>query len=1112
MKNNPFSRTCDCYVLTQITRIMKLSIFFFVLGIMQVFAATSYSQSTKLAIDLSNTRLEKVLDEIENQSEFYFLYNEKLINLDRRVNISMKNEKVAKVLDFLFHKTDVDYQIVDRKIILAPSSLNNLSEVKDGTITGKVSDKSGIGMPGVNVVVKGTTNGTTTDIDGNFRLENANKGATLVFSFIGYISQEVVITGKDPINVTLKENTMDLDEVVVVGYGTQKKINLTGAVAQITAKEMKSRPLTNVTQGLSGLVPGLTVVQGSGQPGDDAGSIRIRGIGSFSGARSTPMTIVDGIESSLDQVLPGDIESISILKDAASAAIYGSKAANGVIIITTKKGKKGTTKVQYNANFGWQTPTDLVEKMSSADYAVGYNEALEYSGKNPRWSSEDIQKFRDGSSPFTHPNTDWKDLFYVGSGFQQQHNVSISGGNDKVTFMNSIGYQDQQGIIENSSNEKYSLRSNLHAIVSPRLTTSLNLSYTRSLKVEPTNPYTSDQEQIFRQVNRISPWVPYKNEDGSYGTISDGNPIAWMDLDATDDINRDYLTALADMEYKLIDDLFIKAVVSYKMNNKDDHEFVKDIQYNSTKYHGPNKMWQRNSLSSQVNGDIVANYNKTIGEQHNISAMGGYHSELYKFKYNETFRKNFPSNELGDINAGASEGMEAIGYSRELAMNSWFGRLKYNFAGKYLLEANLRADASSRFNKDNRWGVFPSFSGAWRVSEESFMQDLSDVISSMKVRGSWGKLGNQNIGDYYPALATYAIGEDYPFNDGLNTGIGITSSKKADISWEKTTTWGFGMDAELWHCLNLSVDYYNRETTDIIMDADAPKEYGMNGYKDNIGSMLNSGIELSAQYHGKLGAVEVNVGGNFAYNHNEILSLGEGVDMMGTGSTRWIVGSPIDSYYGYRTNGLFQTQEQVDAYVPYIMSGKKRLPGDIRFVDVDGDGEVTGDDRVILKSQQPKYTFGLNLGAKYKMFDFTAFFQGVAGCVRYMYNEAYGNFSGDSGSPSTFWTDRWTPENHTNDVPRATLNGELSMPSTLISDFWAKDASYLRLKNIQVGFTFPKSWCQVLKIPSARVYYSGQNLFTIKGMPKGMDPESPSGRGGSYPQVKVNSFGVNVSF
>ncbi|TKG96445.1 SusC/RagA family TonB-linked outer membrane protein [Puteibacter caeruleilacunae] len=1093
----------------KLLRIMKITALLIVILCVNTFAS-SYAQSTKFSFSMKDAAIEDILKHLENESDYYFFLKQDDKVLDKRLNVNFKNASIDIILNDILKDTGLNYKVVDKYIAITQSQLNGVAQ--PDKVSGTVIDTNGEALPGVSVVVKGTTIGITTDLDGNYLLDIPESAQVLVFSFVGMKSQEVSINGQTTINVTLEEDAIGIEEVVAVGYGVQKKINLTGAIGQVTEKEIQNRPLTNVSQGLSGLVPGLTVVQNSGQPGSDTGTIRIRGIGSFSGSRSEPMTLVDGIEASINQVDPSDIESISILKDAASAAIYGSKAANGVIIITTKKGKAGKTKVQYNANFGWQDPTDLVDKMESAEYAVMYNEALAYAGQNPRWSDSDIQKFKDGSSPYTHPNTDWQDLFYTASGLQQKHNVSVSGGNDNVTFMNSVGYQDQTGIIEVSSFERYTLRSNVHAKLSDKVSSNVKMAYTRSLQDQPTNPYTADQEQIFRQVNRISPWVPYKHEDGTYGTIGDGNPIAWMDIRAKNDINKDYFTGLADVNYQITNELSVKAIASFKSSNTDDHEMVKDIQYNATKYHGPNKMWQRHKVMTQKNGDVLINYNKTFNDIHKLSAMGGYHAELYKYKYTEAFRKNFPSNDLGDINAGSKEGMEAKGYSRELSMISWFGRATYNYKEKYLFEANLRADASSRFDEDNRWGVFPSFSGAWRVSEEDFMEGTRDVISNLKIRGSWGELGNQNIGDFYPSLATYAIGKNYPIDDSLQTGTAITSAKKQDISWEKTTTWGIGVDADLWETLHVTLDYYNRETSDIIMDADAPIEFGMKGYKDNIGKMLNKGIEVTAQYRKKVGEFEINVGGNFALNDNEVKSLGQGVEMMGSGQTRWIVGHPIDSYYGYRTDGLFQTQSEVDAYYPYVMSGKKRLPGDIRFVDTDGDNEITGKDRVILESQQPKYTFGFNVGTTWRQYDFTAFFQGVAGCSRYMSNEAYGYCAGDDGTPTTFWRDRWTPDNLTNKVPRASLSGEISLPSTLVSDFWERDGSYLRLKNVQLGYNFPKSWCNTLRLGSVRVYYSGQNLWTISDMPKGMDPELPSGRGASYPQLRVNSFGLNVSF
>lgn len=513
-------------------RIMRLSVILLFAGMMQV-TASVYSQATKLSVEARDKKVVDVLKTIEEQSEFRFFYKNEQVDVNRRIDMSANNKPVEEILDNLFQGTNVTYKLFEDKLILlstkeaAEAELKNIQE-QQKTVTGKVTDKNGDTMPGVTVLIKGTTNGTITDIDGNYIISNITDGVTLQFSFIGMKSQEIVVAGQTSINVTMVKDAIGLEEVVAVGYGVQKKVNLTGSVATVDSKMLDNRPMSNVSAGLSGLLPGVYVKQSSGMPGNDGGTIRIRGTGTLN--NSAPMVIVDGVESSMSELSPEDIGSISVLKDAASAAIYGSKAANGVILITTKKGKEGAPVVKYSGDFGWQAPTDLPEFLGSADYAELYNEALENEGKSMRFSDEDIALFRNGTDPFGHPDTDWLDMLYAGSGFQTSHNISLSGGTQYTTYRTKVNYQKQEGIVEHTGKDRYNVRTNITSNPYKWLSSNVNLSYTRQTFTEPNNAYVGGGiDQIIRQAYRISPWIPYKDEDGTYGTISDGNPIAWLD-------------------------------------------------------------------------------------------------------------------------------------------------------------------------------------------------------------------------------------------------------------------------------------------------------------------------------------------------------------------------------------------------------------------------------------------------------------------------------------------------------------------------------------------------------------------------------------------------------
>lgn len=996
---------------------------------------------------------------------------------------------------------------VEEKVLLDKTEIQQISQAAI-QLKGVVTDAKGEPIIGANVRVKGATSGTITDFDGNFVLDVPGN-ATLEISYIGYQPQTVAVNNRRSIKVVLEEDTQKLDEVVVVGFGTQKKENLTGAVAAIEKGSLENRPLTSVSAGLAGLLPGVSVTQSSGLPGSDGGTIRVRGVGTLNS--SDPMVIVDGVEASMSNIDPNDIETLTVLKDAASAAIYGSKAANGVILITTKRGQEGKAVIQYNGNFGWQSPTDLPEYMGSAEYAELYNEALRNDGKAEKFTAEDIQKFRDGSSPYTHPDTDWQDLFYTGSGFQTQHSVNMSGGNEKIRYMAALGYQKQDAIIKNTGKDQYNVRTNIDANPTDRLQVSVNLSYIKTDLTEATNPYVGGGvDQIFRQVNRISPWIVNQYEDGTYGTIGDGNPIAWMDLGGQIKKHKHYFLGIGSVKYNIWDALDVKGQLSYNSDIRDENEFIKDIQYNPNKYHGPNKMYQNDYFRSTVSSDVLLTYDKGFG-QHHVNGLAGFHSELFNYKENKTYRQNFPSNSLGDINAGGTAGMKGSGYTRELAMLSWFGRVNYDYAGKYLLEANLRYDASSRFGENNQWAAFPSFSAGWRISEESFMEGTKEVMQNLKIRGSWGKLGNQDaMGEYYPTIPTLTLGKNYPFGGAITSGGATVYAKNPNLKWETSQTWGLGADVTLFNSLNLTVDYYDRYTKDILMKVPTPDTYALSDYWDNVAEVRNRGLEVSLAYTRRVGDVNLNFNGNMAYNQNKIEKLAGQKEIV-DGRDIKRLNNPLNSIYGYEVIGLYQSQEEIDSYATYKLSGTPQ-PGDLKYKDQNGDGVLNGDDRVILGTQDPKWVFGFTLGADWKGIDFSAFFQGAADVKRYMEYTTVGDLSGDDGKPTLMWRDRWTPENTNTTVPRvcSTTSGP-SMPTTT-SSYWLQNANYLRLKNIQLGYTLPKAWLAGSGISRLRVYYSGQNLLTFTKFLKGWDPEAPSGRGSHYPQVMVNSLGVNLTF
>ncbi|GHT85738.1 hypothetical protein FACS18947_4880 [Bacteroidia bacterium] len=587
------------------------------------------------------------------------------------------------------------------------------------------------------------------------------------------------------------------------------------------------------------------------------------------------------------------------------------------------------------------------------------------------------------------------------------------------------------------------------------------------------------------------------------------------------DRDNQNFTGMLAADYLITSALKLTLQGSYIGNSQHYKAFMKDIQYNPNKYHGPNKLIERFYSWERTNFDALLNYDKQFG-RHGLKVMAGWHTEKYNYRENTEERRNFPNNDLTDMNAGAAATQKNEGFTRSLAMLSGFGRINYDYAGKYLLEANIRADASSRFAPENRWGYFPSFSAGWRISEEGFMESTKDVLSNLKIRASWGLLGNQDaLDDYYPYMNTYNLSGSYMFGGNLESGYYQSTFRKENISWEKSRTYGLGLDATVFSYLNASIDYYDRETTGIIMDVPAPTEFALGTYKDNVGSMRNRGVEISLGYNKHWGDWSLQAAGNFSYNKNELLELG-GVEQIINSNGYQInrVGQPISSYYVYQTDGFFQSQAEVDEFAAKYnrangttMFGYDFKPGDLRYVDANKDGKINADDRVLCNSTNPVYIFGLNTTVGYKDFDLSLLFSGAAKISRIFTEEAFGDFRGDATHPSTLWLDAWTPENTNASMPRV-YNARRSNndPQTIRSTFWLQNTSFLRLKNLQLGYNVPAKCLSKAGVSKLRVYYSVENLFTVDNMPINIDPEITSARSSSYPLIRTHSLGVNLTF
>lgn len=981
------------------------------------------------------------------------------------------------------------------------------------TISGKVTNGE-TALTNVSVKVVGTRQGTVTNERGEFRI-SASKGQTILFSYVGFEDQTIVVSGPQEINISMKASADNsLNDVIVVGYGTKKKINLTGAVSTVTARQLEDRPVTNVANALQGTMAGVTVLQDNGQPGKDQGAVRVRGIGTLN--NSDAMVVVDGLVSSMNDINVNDIESITVLKDAASAAIYGSRASNGVILITTKKGKAGGLAMHYNTYVGKQDATRLPDYLPSWQGASFYNEALANEGKNPRYTDEEIQKFKDGSDPDNYPNTDWMKLFYDGSGFQQSHYVDVSGGNDKTQTLLSLGYFSQDGIVKNSALERYTSRFNVSTKLGSRFTVNGMLAYTYENFKEPTNPYTEDFSGVFWEINRIGRNVPYKYSNGYYGYFDDGSPMAWLESGSVHKNHAYYLRGIVDGDLEIIKGLHFRPLLGYRLDLNQAKTYIKDIQYydwrtgDATFYQGPNSLTDYNDNTNIITLQALLQYDKKLGA-HDIKILGGYSQEYTHFSYLQGYRKAFLNNSLDELNAGPVSGQQATGSAYEVALQSVFGRINYTFNDRYLFEANMRYDGSSRFAPDNRWGIYPSFSGAWRISEESFFQSLKSQISELKLRGSWGKLGNQNIVGNYPYIPTIASGQSYSFGGTVATGVAPVNGANPNIQWETTKSTDVGFDVALLKGkINFTADYFIRNTNEILLDIPVGRAYGFNAPVQNAGSVQNKGFEFEVGYHGSIKDFTYSVTANASFIKNTVKDL-KGTDPIIEDYTFLKVGYPVNSLYGYEAEGIFQSQKEVDDHA--TQSGGTIAPGDILYKDQNGDNVIDGADRVYLGNFFPKVTYGLNILMGWKGFDLNLFLQGAEGIKNFLRGEVMGMVSDKYGKPTSIFENHWTEENPVNSFPRLWSSNTQNDPMLTPSSFWVRDAGYMRLKNLQVGYTVSAKALSRAGIKKARIYYSGQNILTLTNFYKWVDPEAPAGeRGYTYPQVLVNTIGLNLTF
>lgn len=994
-----------------------------------------------------------------------------------------------------------------KPVFAAPdASVNKVVEINDQqkqTVKGTVKDANGDPIIGATVKVKGSTGGTVTDIDGKFTLD-APAGAELEVSSIGYLKQ--IVKAKGNIAIVLKDDSQTLDELVVVGYGVQKKENLTGAVASMNAEKLATRPVSSLSSALAGEMAGVTAVQTSGAPGGQNASITVRGQNSVNVA--SPLVIVDGVPGSMNVINPAEIESVTVLKDAASAAIYGVQAANGVILITTKKGKTGKTTVSYNATFSWSSLLSKLDLVDAYGYAYLYNEAYlnDHPGATKPFSDETVEKYRTGKLP----STDWYKEALTGSGFEHQHNLSLSGGNDKTTYNMYLGYLSQDGVTKDIDYNRINARMNITSQINKYITLGLNASGYRGTKQDAWAGYT----QVIQGMSRSHPTDPVYDEDGNFKYVGVDNPVAVQGRDKTGwkkTIDQEVFL-IGSAEIKPIKDLSIKGVYSWRNWTQDQLGFKKTWGY-GTYNSGQREGYVRNYNYDYLTGQILVNYNKSFGD-HNLGVLAGMESYDVKYRYVTADRKGGGNNNLDEsLNTLDASSQKNSNGGTEMTRLSYFGRLQYNYAGKYLFEANVRRDASSRFPKDSRWGTFPAFSAGWRISEEAFMKNV-DWLSNLKLRLGWGKTGNEELksSDLYPAVPTYAYGS-YMFGNSLYSTAYESRLVNDQLKWATVTNYELGIDAGfLNNKLTMELSVYKKKTNDMLLYLPLQGVIGLSAPAQNVGSVENRGFELVLGHNNRIGKDwSYNLSLNMGYNKNEIIDMA-GTDgpidngYGGTDDTQWnIEGYGVSSYYGYVADGLFRTEEELKKGP--LRTGNEKL-GDIRYKDLDDDGKITAADRKIIGNKMPKWTGGFNFRVGYKNFELSGLLQGAFDAKRYYNGEASYAFFNNASCLNKHW-DRWSEENPNGNFPRLSLT---SQTNYAFSSFWLQDASYVRMKNLTLAYTLPSEVISRIGLSFAQVYLTGENLFTISGLDKGLDPESGNSRGWSYSNVRKISCGLKLTF
>jgi TonB-linked SusC/RagA family outer membrane protein len=1139
----------------KLLRIMKLTMLLLIVCFVQV-SATIYSQNTKFTFDIKNKPIVEILRNIEDQSEFRFFFQREQIDVERKVDLKVTNQTIERIITQLFENQGIDFDIrEDFLILLKPKGTTpgNYSfwtqiEQQQRTVSGKVTDSNGLPLPGVSIVVKGTTQGTVTNADGEYSITNIPANSTLVFSFVGMKSQEVIVGTQTNIDITMEEDVIGIEEVVAIGYGTQRKVNLTGAVSQVSSEVLESRPITNIGQGLQGLVPNLNIEPVSGAPGRGV-EFNIRGTTSITGGE--PLILVDGVEMDPNILNPKDITNISVLKDAASAAIYGARAAFGVILIETKSGLKSEKPViSFNSNYSFNKPTVVPEYMNSVEYVEWMNTAFMNTNGIPYFDDEQVDHVQAYfNDPVNNPNvyissatpeselyhycgnTDWMEVLTNNYYPMQQYTLSVNGGTEKVSYYTSLGYYDQGGL-NKTADEKYN-RYNLLQNIRYEITDWLKLSAKAALnsinkKMRPSNNWGAYGEDAIFWTGDSRPIMPVYHPDGNYaGLCYSGeftNPVAFNEQGGYQkQINNDLLLKGA-VQIIPIESIKINIDYSYNIFYDNYMSYIREYwQYNALgerdrifPHTVPNRVIRENDHNKYSAFNIYSEYEKMFLTKHYLKAMVGFNQEFRQNNWFSAGRRNLVSNDIPYMSLAYGE--RAVNdLINEYAIRGLFGRINYTYDERYLIEFNGRYDGSSRFPKEDRFAFFPSASVGWRISNESFFETLKNTISEFKFRASYGNLGNQAVAAYYPYIAQYGTSTVNFIIDGdkplTTTPPGIVSPY---LTWEKVTQYNFGIDFGLIeNKIQGTFDIYQRNTKDMLTKSKTlPSVLGTSEPQMNAADLKTYGYEITLSYK-KLFNNDFRFIGEFLFAdaQSEITKYDNPKGIF----SDYYVGKKVGEIWGFVTDGLFQSDEEALSLDQSEINGRKFLAGDIKFKDLNNDGEITRGnqtlddhgDMKIIGNNTPRYNYGIKTNIFWKGFDFNIFFQGVGkrevnmGSLFFL--DGYRN---QWQVPQKFNTDYWSPDNTDAYFPRPRAGNASEIFQ--VQTRFLQNAAYIRLKQLTLGYTIPSILTSKIGIKNCRIYFGGNNIWEYTKMLKIFDPEITQLR--TYPFTRNYSLGLDITF